>query len=116
MHYNLDQTAVASSNVLCVQASNAATAFSENYFFPEGAASQAALDKRWQDLTATEAQHPAAPLQLTVMFGRQLQVPLHAHADSPPNAGFCQLPETHCFLHVNLTRVCMESIDIGFVG
>lgn len=60
--------------MLWLQASDTVTAFSEHYFFPKGPAAQAALDKRWQDLTATEAVHPAVPLNLTVMFGRQLQV------------------------------------------
>lgn len=55
-------------------ASDTASAFSENYFFPKGPAAHAALDKRWQELTATQAETPAVPLQLTVMFGRRLQV------------------------------------------
>ena len=60
--------------MLWTQASDTATAASEHYFFPLGPAAQAALDKRWQQLTAVEAVHPAVPLELTVMFGRQLQV------------------------------------------
>ena len=60
--------------VLWTQASDTATAASEHYFFPRGPAAQAALDKRWQELTAEDSVHPAVPLELTVMFGRQLQV------------------------------------------
>lgn len=55
-------------------ASDTATAFSQQYFYPQGPAAQAALDQRWQELTFTTAQHPAQPLELTVMFGRSLQV------------------------------------------
>ena len=65
------------SCMLSFQASDTVTSVSEHYFFPHGPATEAALDKRWRDLTATEAVHPPVPLELTVMFGRVLQVSVH---------------------------------------
>lgn len=73
-HVECDLERVLDACVLWTQASDTATADSEHYFFPRGPAAQAALDRRWQELTAVEAEHPAVPLELTVMFGRQLQV------------------------------------------
>ena len=44
------------------------------YFFPLDSATEAALQKKWQEATAGEQPATVANAQIDVMFGRTLQV------------------------------------------
>lgn len=72
------------------QAPGGETALTEHYFYPNGPTAQEALDAKWQKLTGSDVQ-ASGPAELTVMFGRRLQV----CARSMTHATGCSKKETH---------------------